>query len=110
MITIDDFKKVELRTATVLEVVPHPNADRLYVLQLQVGEERRQIVAGIRAHYTPEQLVGKTIVMVANLEPAMLRGVESQGMLLAVRDGERVVALTTDTSPETPTATGLLVS
>jgi len=106
MITIDDFKKVELRTAKVLQVDPHPNADRLWVIQLEVGPERRQIVAGIRAHYTPEQLVGKTIIMAANLEPAMLRGVESQGMLLAVRDGEKVVALTTDL----PTATGLLVS
>ena len=74
--------------------------------QLEVGPERRQIVAGIRAHYTAEQLLGKTIVMVANLEPAMLRGVESQGMLLAVRDGEKVVTLTTDL----PTNTGLLVS
>ncbi len=106
MITIDDFKKVELRTAKVLQVDPHPNADRLWVLQLEVGPERRQIVAGIRAHYTAEQLLGKTIVMVANLEPAMLRGVESQGMLLAVRDGEKVVTLTTDL----PTNTGLLVS
>ncbi|MCE9637827.1 MAG: methionine--tRNA ligase subunit beta [Planctomycetes bacterium] len=106
MITIDDFKKVELRTAKVLQVDPHPNADRLWVLQLEVGAERRQIVAGIRAHYTAEQLLGKTIVMVANLEPAMLRGVESQGMLLAVRDGEKVVTLTTDQ----PTNTGLQVS
>jgi methionyl-tRNA synthetase len=105
MITIEEFKKVELRTAKVLQVDAHPNADRLWVVQLEVGAERRQIVAGIRAHYTPEQLVGKTIIMVANLEPAMLRGVESQGMLLAVRDGEKVVALTTDV----PTATGLLV-
>ena len=106
MITIDDFKKVELRTAKVLQAEPHPNADRLFVLQLEVGPERRQIVAGIRGHYTAEQLVGKTIVIVANLEPAMLRGVESQGMLLAVRDGDRVVTLTTDQ----PAGTGLAVS
>jgi len=106
MLTIDDFKKVELRTAKVLSAEPHPNADRLFVLQLEVGPEKRQIVAGIRGHYTAEQLVGKTIVIVANLQPAMLRGVESQGMLLAVRDGEKVVTLTTDQ----PAATGLLVS
>ena len=106
MITIDDFRKVELRTAKVLQVEPHPNADRLWVIQLEVGEERRQIVAGIRQHYSPEQLVGKTIVMAYNLQPAQLRGVESQGMLLAVRDGERVVALTTDH----PVASGLVVS
>ena len=106
MIPIDTFKQVELRTAKVLEAAPHPNADRLFVLQLEVGAERRQIVAGIRGHYEATELVGKTIVIVANLEPAMLRGVESQGMLLAVRDGEKVVTLTTDL----PTNTGLLVS
>lgn len=106
MLTIDDFRKVELRTAKVLAAEPHPNADRLFVLQLEVGPERRQIVAGIRGHYTAEQLVGKTIVIVANLQPGMLRGVESQGMLLAVRDGEKVVALTTDQ----PASSGLLVS
>lgn len=106
MIPIDTFKQVELRTARVLEAAPHPNADRLFVLQLELGAERRQIVAGIRGHYEAAELVGKTIVIVANLEPAMLRGVESQGMLLAVRDGERVVTLTTDR----PASSGLLVS
>jgi methionyl-tRNA synthetase len=106
MITIDEFRKVELRTAKVLDVQPHPNADRLFVVQVEVGAEKRQIVAGIRGHYTAEQLVGKTIVLAANLQPAMLRGVESQGMLLAVRDGDRVVALTTDQA----VATGLLVT
>jgi methionyl-tRNA synthetase len=106
MINIEEFRKVELRTAKVLQVDPHPNADRLWVIQLELGAEKRQIVAGIRQHYTPEQLVGKTIICAANLEPAMLRGVESQGMLLAVRDGEKVVALTTDL----PTGSGLLVS
>jgi methionyl-tRNA synthetase len=105
MINIEEFRKVELRTAKVLQVDPHPNADRLWVIQLELGAEKRQIVAGIRQHYTPEQLVGKTIICAANLEPAMLRGVESQGMLLAVRDGEKVVALTTDL----PTGSGLLV-
>lgn len=106
MIPIDTFKQVELRTAKVLEAAPHPNADRLFVLQLEVGAERRQIVAGIRGHYEATELVGKTIVIVANLEPAMLRGVESQGMLLAVRDGDKVVTLTTDRAA----SSGLLVS
>jgi len=96
MITIDDFAKVDLRTAEVLACDPHPDADRLLVLRVRVGEEERQLVAGIRAHYAPEELVGKTIVIVANLEPARLRGVESQGMLLAVTDGDRVRVLTTD--------------
>ena len=98
MITIDDFAKVDLRTAEVLSAEAHPNADRLLVLKVRVGEEERQIVAGIRAHYEAEALVGKTIVVVANLQPVTLRGVESQGMLLAVSDPakERVVVLTTE--------------
>jgi methionyl-tRNA synthetase len=96
MINIEEFRKVELRTAKVLQVDPHPNADRLWVIQLELGAEKRQIVAGIRQHYTPEQLVGKTIICAANLEPAMLRGVESQGMLLAVRGAARVLPLGVD--------------
>ena len=106
MITIDDFAKVELRTAEVVSAEAHPNADRLLVLKVRVGEEERQIVAGIRAHYEPEALVGKTIVIVANLQPVELRGVESQGMLLAVRDADRVVVLSSDA----PVASGLRVS
>lgn len=106
MITIDDFAKVDLRTARVVSAEAHPDADRLLVLQVEIGEEKRQLVAGIRAHYEPESLVGKTIVVVANLEPAKLRGVESQGMLLAVSDGDRVVVLT----PDSDVAHGLRVT
>ena len=106
MITIEDFKNVDLRTAEVLACDPHPNADRLLVLKIRVGEEERQLVAGIREHYAPEELVGKTIVIVANLQPATLRGVESQGMLLAVRDGEHVRVL----SPDGDVQSGLRVS
>ena len=75
---------------------PHPNADRLLVLRVDIAGEERQIVAGIRAHYAPETLVGRQVVVVANLEPAKLRGVESQGMLLAAADGDRVVLLRPD--------------
>ncbi len=93
-ITIDQFKTVDLRTAKVLEVTAHPKADRLWVLKIDIGEATpRTIVSGIREHYTPEQLVGRTIIAVANLEPAALRGVESAGMLLAVRDPENHVIL-----------------
>jgi methionyl-tRNA synthetase len=106
MISIEDFTRVELRTAEVVSVDPHPNADRLLVLKVRLGDEERQIVAGIRGHYTAETLVGKTIVVVANLAPAQLRGVESQGMLLAVRDGERVIVLT----PDGQAGSGLRVS
>jgi methionine--tRNA ligase beta chain len=83
MITIEQFQQVELRVGTVREAVAHPKADRLLVLKVDLGTEERQIVAGIRAHYEPESLVGTQVVVVANLAPAMLRGVESQGMLLA---------------------------
>src|SRR4051812_46857725 len=95
-VTYDDFAKIELRIARVLEARPHPNADKLMLLQVDLGDEQKQIVAGIRLHYTPEQLVGKRIVVVNNLAPAMLRGETSNGMLLAATSGERVVLLTAD--------------
>jgi methionyl-tRNA synthetase len=96
-IAYDDFAKIELRVAKVLDARPHPNADKLLVLQVDLGEEApRQIVAGVRAHYSPESLVGKKIVIVANLAPAMLRGEASNGMLLAATSGEKVILLTVD--------------
>ncbi len=96
-ITIADFAKVELKVGRVKEASDHPNADRLLVLKVDVGEEEdRQLVAGIRAHYPAESLVGKNIIVVANLQPAKLRGIESQGMILAARSGEDVVVLTTE--------------
>lgn len=104
MITIDDFGKVELRVATIKAAEPHPNADRLLVLKVDLGDEERQLVAGIRAHYTLEELVGKQIIVVANLQPATLRGMESQGMLLAATDSSNgnVIVL----SPEKQAAPG----
>ena len=106
MVTIDEFRKLDLRVATVKSVEAHPNADRLLVLKVDLGSEERQIVAGIRGHYAPEELVGKQVVVVANLEPAKLRGVESQGMLLATSDGDRIVILT----PEKKVSPGARVS
>jgi methionine--tRNA ligase beta chain len=98
MISIDDFRKIELKIATVKSAELHPNADKLMVLQIDLGAEQRQICAGIRNHYTPEELVGKQVVVVANLETAKLRGLESQGMLLAVSDEGRVIILTPEKS------------
>ena len=95
-ITYEDFAKIELRVAKVVEARPHPNADRLMLLQVDLGDEQKQIVAGIRAHYTPEQLVGKLIIIVNNLQPAMLRGESSNGMLLAASSEEKVIVLTVD--------------
>src|SRR3954447_19536757 len=85
-IVYDDFAKIELRVATVVECKPHPNADKLLVLHIDLGTEKRQICAGLRQHYQPEQLVGKQIVVVANLAPRQMRGEVSNGMLLAATD------------------------
>lgn len=90
-IQIDDFLKVDLRVATVLKAEPHPNADKLLVLQVDLGTEQRQILAGIRAYYEPAALVGRQIIVVANLAPRAMRGLESQGMLLAASDAGRTV-------------------
>lgn len=95
-ITIDDFSKLELRVAEVLKVEKHPDADRLLVLQLQVGNETRQVVSGIAEYYKPEQLVGKNLILVANLKPVKLRGIESHGMILAACNGKELVLGTID--------------
>jgi methionine--tRNA ligase beta chain len=105
-ITIEEFRNIELRVATVTAAAPHPNADRLLVLTIELGSEQRQLVAGIRAHYEPQDLVGKQVVVVANLQPATLRGVESQGMLLAASDDQGRLAVVT---PEKPVSSGALV-
>ena len=97
-ISIDDFRKIELKVATIKSAEAHPNADKLLVLQIDLGGEQRQICAGIRNSYTPEELVGKQIVVVANLETAKLRGMESQGMLLAASDEGRVIIMTPEKS------------
>lgn len=89
VIQFDDFAKVDLRVATIRQAEPHPNADKLLVLQVDLGGEQRQIIAGIRHHYEPEQLVGRQIVVVANLAPRSMRGLDSQGMLLAASNDAR---------------------
>ena len=96
MITFDEFKKMELKVAEVKSVEDHPNADKLIVLQIDLGDEQRQLVAGLKGHYDADSLVGKKIVVVTNLQPAMLRGVESNGMLLAAIDGDELSVLTLD--------------
>jgi methionine--tRNA ligase beta chain len=99
MITFTQFKEMELRVAKVKSAENHPQADRLLVLKIELAEgQERQVVAGIKQWYAPEALVGKTVIFVANLEPAMLRGVESQGMILAAHDAVsgNVTVLTTE--------------
>jgi methionyl-tRNA synthetase len=105
MISIEEFKKLNIRIARIKEVNDHPNADRLYVVRLVIGEEERDVVAGIKKAYNKEELLGKLVVVVENLEPAVIRGVESKGMILATQDGETMAIL----SPDKPVAPGSIV-
>lgn len=112
-VSFEDFARLDLRVATIVAAEPHPAADRLLKLRLDDGTaEGRQICAGIKGHYEPDQLVGRQIVIVANLEPRKIRGEESNGMLLAASDapkGEddrRVILL----APSAAIAPGSVVS
>jgi methionyl-tRNA synthetase len=106
-ITIDDFRKIVLKVGKVVEATAHTNANKLLVLKVDLGGgETRQVVSGIKQWYAPEQLVGKSVILVANLAPAVLRGVESQGMVLAASSGDQVILL----SPEKDAAPGSKVT
>ena len=87
-ITIDDFAKIDLRVATVVAAERVPKTDKLIKLQVKIGDEERTIVSGIAQHYEPENLIGKNVIVISNLKPAKLRGIESRGMVLAASDGE----------------------
>ncbi len=106
MITIEDFRALDLRIGTVVSAEPHPNADRLIVIKVNLGTEERQLVAGIRDHYSPEELTGRQLVVVANLKTTRLRGIESQGMILAASTDNQLVIL----GPEQHIAPGAKVS
>ena len=95
-ITIDDFAKVELVVGEVKKCEKHPKADRLLVSQIDIGGEVRQIVSGIADSYSPEDMPGKKVIVVKNLKPAKLRGVESQGMILAGGTKKSIKVLETD--------------
>ncbi|MCF6239574.1 MAG: methionine--tRNA ligase subunit beta, partial [Candidatus Marinimicrobia bacterium] len=92
-ISFDDFMKMDIRVARIIRVEKHPNADKLLKLQVDLGAEQRQVIAGIAEHYTPEDLLGKTVSIVANLRPAKIRGELSEGMILAADDGTTVSPL-----------------
>ena len=96
LISIDEFAKVDMRTGVVLEAEKHPKADKLYVLKVQVGEHILQIVSGLVGHFEMEDLIQKRVIVVVNLKPAMLRGVESQGMILAAKDKDGMDLVTTE--------------
>lgn len=95
-ITIDDFVKVDFKVAEIIKAEPHPDADKLLVIQLQVGDEQRQVVSGISKQYTPEELVGEKVILVANLKPVKLRGIDSNGMILAATSGKDLKLVTVD--------------
>lgn len=105
MVTFKEFKKLELKVAEIKEVNEHPNADKLYVVTIDLGDKTKQIVAGIRSFYKKEDLIGKQVVVVDNLQPAVLRGVESQGMLLAASDEEGICII----SPQRKVKLGSIV-
>ncbi len=106
-ITFDDFAKLDLRVGKVVEVAAHPNADKLLVLKVDMGFETRTICAGVKAYYAPEAILGRNIIIVANLAPRKLRGIESHGMLLAAsnEDHTQVVLLTTEKEDVAPGST-----
>jgi methionine--tRNA ligase beta chain len=105
MVTFEEFKKLELKVADIIEVQDHPDADRLYVITIDVGGARKQIVAGIKNFYPKESLAGRQVVVVNNLEPALVRGVESQAMLLAAQDEAGICII----SPERKAQAGSIV-
>ncbi len=96
MIAYEDFSKLELRIGKVLEATAHPDADKLLLVRVDIGEKVLKLVAGIRHSYAPEELIGKHLVVLTNLEPRMIRGQVSQGMLLAAHDGEVLSVLASD--------------
>ena len=96
LLPFEDFKKAELRIAKILDVQEIPGADKLWKLRIDVGSEQKEIVAGIKKFYSREALLGRSIVVVNNLAPSVIRGVESKGMLLAAKDGVELTLLGTD--------------
>jgi methionyl-tRNA synthetase len=95
--TLEKFRsRVDLRVATIIEVEKHPKADKLYIETVDLGGETRRIVSGLVPYYSPDELKGRNVLLVCNLKPARLRGVESQGMLLAADDGQTVEVLFAD--------------
>ncbi|MFH1594171.1 MAG: hypothetical protein ABID09_05705 [Candidatus Omnitrophota bacterium] len=106
MVTFDQFKAMEIRIAKVVACEDHPNADKLYIVTVETGVDTRKVVAGIKEHYTKEELIGKQVVVIMNLETATIRGSESQGMILATKDEGKLAILV----PEKEVTVGSKVS
>ena len=96
MIPFNDFKKLDIRVGRILDVSNHPKADKLLVLKIDIGDEVRTIVAGIKNYYEREELMDKKVIIVANLEQKELRGIKSEGMILAAVKNDKVILLTPD--------------
>ena len=94
-IEYDDFAKLDLRVGTILSAEKHPKADKLLVFKVKMGTEIRQVISGVAEYFTPEQMVGQKVIVVANLKPRNLRGLESKGMLLFADNGDRFEIVTT---------------
>ena len=96
MVSLEEFKKMEILVAQIKEVTEHPNADKLYLLKVDTGQEEKQLVAGIRKFYTKEEMLGRKVIIINNLEPAVIRGQESKGMVLAASDDQNLPVLILD--------------
>ncbi|MBZ1349015.1 MAG: methionine--tRNA ligase subunit beta [Candidatus Liptonbacteria bacterium] len=96
IVTYEDFKKIDLRVVKILDAERIKSSDKLIKIQVDLGEEKRQIIAGIGKVYNPEDLIGKQVVIVSNLEPKILFGLESRGMILAASDAEQIALLVPD--------------
>ncbi len=106
MVSFEDFAKLDLRVGKITAVEDHPNADKLYCLKVDIGQKQINLVAGIKSYYKPEELLNKLIVVVVNLEPKSIRGVTSEGMLLAAQDKDRIVVI----GPEKEVSCGSKIS
>jgi len=93
MVTFDQFKQMDLRIGKIVTCEDHPNADKLYLLSVDIGGGTRKLVAGIKGHYSKDELINKKVVVIANLETATIRGVQSEGMVLATKDKEKLALL-----------------
>ncbi|MCF7873932.1 MAG: hypothetical protein K9L84_02990 [Candidatus Omnitrophica bacterium] len=100
MVTFEDFKKLELKIGKIIKVEEHPNAEKLYLLTLDLGQKQIQLVAGIKPFYSLSELEGKLVPVLVNLEPKNIRGVDSQGMLLAAESKDDVSILVSDKAVE----------
>ena len=93
MITFEQFKEMDIRIAKITDVEDHPDADKLYVLTVETGDGTKKVVAGIKPYYTKEELAGRQVVVLNNMAPATIRGVQSEGMVLATKDSEKLAIL-----------------